>query len=95
MSKLPVTLDLGKLLEDNRNTGGTKIIIKGGMRAPVVDGEVTLEACWVAEIYIRANMRVPLIQIVDTEVAGLFAQMAMLAGAGEVKVTRDDDDGPR
>lgn len=88
---LPATLDLGKLLEDNAYAGGTKIVIKRGMRAPIENGEVTLEPCWVAEVFMRPSMRRPLIRIVDEDAAGLFAQLAMLAKEGEVKVTLDDD----
>lgn len=93
MSGLPATLDLGKLLEDNAYAGGTKILIRRTMRAPIVNGEVTFEPCWIAEVFTRPSMRRPLIRIVDAEVAGLFAQMAMLSKEGEVKVTLDEDDG--
>lgn len=91
-NKLPAHFDLGGLLEDRKYDGGTKIIIRGTMRAPIVNGEVTMEPCWVAEIYARANMRVPIIQIVDSEAAGLFAQMAMLAKEGDIKISQDDDE---
>jgi len=89
---LPATLDLGKLLEDNAYAGGTKVLIRRTMRAPIVNGEITMEPCWIAEVFTRPSMRRPLIRIVDAEVAGLFAQMAMLAKEGEVKITLDDED---
>lgn len=92
MNKLPAHFDLGALLEDRMYDGGVKIIIRGTMRAPVHDGQVTLEPCWIAEVYARANMRVPLIQIVDAEAAGLFAQLAMLSKEGDVKISQDADE---
>lgn len=91
--KLPATLDLGKLLEDNAYAGGTKMLFRRTMRAPIVNGEVTLEPCWIAEVFTRPNMRRPLIQIVDAEVAGLFAQLAMLSKEGEVTISIGDDEG--
>lgn len=81
---LPDEIDIQGILEADV---GFRVEFSKGMRAPVVNGEVTLQMCWRADCYTKVNARWQhLITIVDDTPAGLFAQLGALSTEGKVRV---------
>lgn len=67
-----------------------RVEFRRGMRAPIVNGEITLQGCWRANCYTKPDKRwLFLVTIVDDTIQGLFAQLSALASEGAVKITKD------
>jgi hypothetical protein len=88
---LPATVNVQAAIEGN----GLRVEVTQGMRAPVVEGQVTLKTCWRADLFHQPDRTdrltqrpkwTPLITVVDDTPAGLFQQLASLAIEGEVRI---------
>ena len=80
------TLDLGALFDAHRWDGRLRITIQGAVRAPIVNGEVTLDAgSWRADIHVGRKQAV--LPIIGDSPADVLRQLADLAEAGEVSFT--------
>lgn len=87
MSKaLPDEIDIQGILEADV---GFRVEISKGMRAPVVDGQVTLQMCWRGDCYTKANTRwLHLVTLIDDTPRGLLEQLAALSSDGPVRIRR-------
>lgn len=89
---LPDELNLTGLLDDREWDGGVKLIVQGAMTTKIADGSIDLNPAWQCLIFARANQRVPLVRLMGDSPKELFEQLAMLAEAGEVEITRTGQD---
>ena len=81
---LPAELDIQGILEAD---SGFRVELSKGMRAPIVNGEVTLQVCCRADCYTRVNKRWQhLITLVDDDFKGVLTQLAMLSTEGKVAI---------
>jgi hypothetical protein len=87
LRSLPEEIDLKGSLEAGTDW---RIEVTRGMRAPIVNGEVTLVPCWRADCSVRTDKRWNfLVTIIDETIAGLFKQLAALGEEDSpVRVTR-------
>lgn len=51
--------DLSAQLEAHRWDSGVRFVVQGAMRAPITNGQVSLEASWRADIYYDSKARRP------------------------------------
>lgn len=68
--------DLPNQLEAHRWNGGVRIVVSGAMRAPVRNGNVTLEASWRADVYYVPRTRKPAFTLVAETPEQLLRDLA-------------------
>jgi len=68
---------------------GLRIEVSRGIRAPIVNGQPTLQSCWRADCFTKPGKRwVFLVTFVDDTLPGLFGQFAALSTEGVVQVRK-------
>jgi hypothetical protein len=68
--------DLGAQLEAQRWNGGVRIVVQGAMRAPIRNGEVTMEASWRADVFYLPQLRRAAFTLVAESPAQLLRDLA-------------------
>ena len=67
--------ELAEQLETRRWQGGVRVVVQGAMRAPIANGNVSLEASWRADVYYD-NPRTPAFTLVAETPASLLRDLA-------------------
>jgi hypothetical protein len=68
--------DLGAQLDAQRWDKGVRIVVQGAMRAPIRNGQVTMEASWRADVFYPPQMRRAAFTLVADSPAQLLRDLA-------------------
>lgn len=82
--------DLPSILNAQRWAGGVRIVVQGAMRAPIRDGQVSLETSWRADVFYSPKQRKPSFSLVADTAPQLLQDLSALA-AGELHMGQSDD----
>lgn len=70
--------ELAAQVEKQQWDGGVKIVLQGSMRAPIANGQVTLEAGWRADVFYGIVSRRPAFVLVSDTPQGVLRDLAAM-----------------